>query len=557
MRNLAKVRNLRLRLEQLEDRFQPSVGLFGDPLDADPLTGRVEDTTSDVQLVADANQSQDAGSVAQAVSSAPAQAATVQAPQAAQAAGQAVTLQNILNAGAGNSPVQIGKQGAIEATAVADGATFEATVSAPMVAPTPIDPQAFTLTRTVCGEEGPSAQDFAWSQYRGGAGIEINFRSDATDAGVVYSAGIGTDEVGGDNPGTITKRDGTTCTTAAIGTVDANFLILYGVNVSGGGGSVYAAGMDIFSGIAYLFKVDANLTTIEAGVQFPSAVALNFAFDVVNDAAGNRYMVGMTQTEAGQNGILAAKFDANLTLPPAYAIVVTFGESTSFGLSMDVDDAGNAYIGGGIVRAANDVQNTAIRVNTDGTLGWNNQGLGWWWGAGIPLGENGGSYGMSVQGSSVYITGIMADATVVTNDRLLIGKRAIADGTSQGAFGWGLVDGGDLQGYGIDVSSDNSPLVVGTVAGLEGDSDGTIIKFGTGLNTITGQDGIFNPTLDPNKDENLYGVSLIGSGASADFAISGDTNSDDLDPIINACTGEDTFGGIIDGYMGRYAQPLP
>jgi len=564
MRNLAKVRNLRLRLEQLEDRLQPSVGLFGDPLAADPLTGQVENNSSDVQVVADATVSQDAATAGQAVTVTP-QQTPVQVSQAPGqvTADQTAALQVILNAGGAASVSTVGKQGlAVESHALTGVTGADYVLGTPDSPMLPVDVSNFTITTVQCGEEGPSAQDFTWSQYRGGAGIEGNFRTDATDAGVVYSAGYGTHPTDPDTAGTVTMRNGNTCTTGYISTVEENFLLLYGVNVAVAGGSVYTAGFDVFTGIAYLFKVSADLTTIEAGIQSPSAVALNFFFDVVNDAAGNRYVVGMTQNQDGTNGVRLSKLDANLTLPPAYDVVITFTDAgnpvQSFGLSLDVNATGEVYAGGGIVYAANDVDNVTIRLNAAGT------GVDWASRLGFPAtgpvsGPNGGAYGVDVQGNAVFITGIIADPDVPDDDLLLVARWAdAATPTLVGGAGWGFVDPGlDLHGYGVAASSDLQPIVVGAVTGPEGDTDGEIFKFGTALNTIVGEDFIANPTLDPNKDEWLYGVALIGSAASADFAMAGDTTSDDLEPIINPCTGEGTLEGAIDGFMARYAQPLP
>lgn len=561
MKSPCKVRNLRLRLEQLEDRLQPSLGLFGDPLAADPLTGRVEENTSELQLVANAAVTQDTTTATPGAPAAPQQPVAQVATVAGGEAHSTAALQVILNATGGQQAAQPGK-GLGLVVAESDVAEEQyAVVGRPGSTLAPIDPGSFTITTTQCGTEGPGTQDFTWSQYRGGAGVEVNFRTDATDAGVVYSAGVGTDEVAGDNPGTVTMRNGATCTTASLGTPEGNFLILYGVNVDGAGGSVYTAGFDVFSGVAYVFKLSADLTTIEAGIQSASQVALNFFFDIVNDTQGNRYVVGMAQNPGQQNAnsVRLTKFDANLTLPATYDVVITFLDAPggnprqSLGLSMDVDAAGNAYAGGGIVYAADDIRNVTLRF--DGTaMNWAFTGNQV---AGASHGPNGGMYGVSVQGDFVYTTGIRDDATAPGNDRRLVYKRPALAGTPGTLINWRLTNGGDLHGYGIDVGTDELPLIVGTAAGPEGDTDGTITKYGAGLNTVVGSDFIGNPTLDPNKDDDLYGVALIGAGATPDFALSGDTNSDDLVPIMNACTGEDTFGGLLDGYMARYAQPLP
>lgn len=556
MRHLAKVRNLRLRLEQLEDRLQPSVGLFGDPLAEDPLAGGREDTTSDLQLLAsDTEQVERMTAVVQSTTTVPQQ--VVQTPQAGQPVNEGAALQVVVNAGGGAAVETIKGHtlGSRPVTPVAVAAELS-TPASPLV---PVDPSNFTITTESCGEE-TGTQAAVWSQYRGGAGVDVNFRTDATDAGVVYSAGLGADEVAGDNPGSVTRRTGATCNTTLVGTPDANFLLLYGVNVSPGGSSVYTAGFDVFSGIAYVFKLSPDLAMVEAAVMSASPAALNFFFDVVNDAAGNRYIVGMAQNEAGLNGIRVTKLDSNLTLPPTYDVLITFGMGTlnSVGLSLDVDAAGAAYIGGTIVTAATDLDNVTLQLNPAGTA------IGWAFGLNYtgapPAGPNGGMYGVAVQGTSVFTTGILADATFPQDDTQLIARWTAATGTPVVAFGWFLQDGGDLSGYGVDVSSDNSPIVVGSINGpeMDPDVDAFAIKYGPPLNVIVGDDFFGNTmSTDPLMDSNAYGMTLIGSGATADFAVAGDVNHAGFLPILAPCTDEGTFGGIIDGFMLRYAQPLP
>lgn len=559
MKHLSVSRVVRLQLEHLEQRLQPSVGLFDDPLAADPL--HAPGTATPIEERTFVSHAPEAPAEQTLV----VHDAPPAAPHSGQTAGPVLatdagaTLLAALNA-AGTvigQPPQ-GHALAPRDVRVTEATTIVGTSAAPFVA---VDPSRFTLTTTTCGAAA-GTQAATWSQYRGGAGVDANFRVDATDAGVVYSAGLGTDFVAGDNPGTVTLRSGAACTTAVLGTPDSNFLILYGVNVAGAGGSVYTAGFDVFTGISYVFKLDANLTTIEVAVQSPSPVALNFSFDIVNDTAGNRYVVGMTQNQAGLNGMRLTKFDATLALPPAYDVLVTFTDGpggpalNSVGLSLDVDAAGEAYAGGGIVYGANDVRNVVVNLNAAGTtVDWA-EGLDN--GPGVPLGANGGSYGVAVQGDSVSMTGIIADPVLTQNDNLLLARWQL-DGSIVAAAAWALRDGGDAQGYALDVSADAQPLVAGAVAGSENDPDvdALLIKFGPDLDTIVGDDLFGNTAFDPGKDDDAYGLALIGGGATADIAVAGDTASDDFAPILNACAGADTFGGLVDGWMMRYAQPLP
>ena len=107
MMHLRRVRRLQLTLEKLEERLQPSLGLFGDVLDEDIWGVRPRrDDTAELRLLAAAAENEPVTGGAAVVNAAPAPAAAHAAPPAPAAAapGEAAALQAVVNADGGAAP---------------------------------------------------------------------------------------------------------------------------------------------------------------------------------------------------------------------------------------------------------------------------------------------------------------------------------------------------------------------------------------------------------------------------------------------------------------------
>lgn len=548
MKRLARGLSHRLHLEQLEDRLQLSVSLFGDVLEAANPWHRDKPTdapAADVQQPTSAHAEFRTPATV-AVNTPVSASATAVVP----ADNSGATLQLVVISGDTTQPAKHARVQArpVEQDSVAAGA---ATVQ-PLPAQ-PIDVADYTITTSSCGT--PGTQAAAWSQYTGTDGFEENYAVDVTVGGVVYAAGIGTDAVNGDFPGLVTRREADTCTSALVGTPDANFLTFAGVNIDPAGGSVYVAGYDLLSGASVVLRLAHDLTAVEAGVQFPFVNGLNFLFDIASDAPNNRYVVGAAVDARGVYGIHVAKFDLDLSVPAVYSSLITFEDGPggpplhSVGWSLDVDLLGEIYVGGSIVYNDRDIRNLTLNVGFAGALDWYRT-LAY---APPTQHPEGGIYGIKVLEGRVYTVGLIADS-VVFGDNLLIARRG-PDGAVQAAWAYFLEDG-DLRGLGIDVGADGLPLAVGSATGPTGDTDAVAFKFSATLTTLIGEEVFGNPTPDPDKDDVARDLALLSTVAGDDFVVAGATTSNDFAPILNACAGEETYGGGGDGFLLRYRQPL-
>src|SRR5262245_46451715 len=98
MKRLATIRTVRLSLEKLEDRLQPSLGLFGDPLDN--IFGQPahrKESVHDLALLAGSGE--EAARAEQPAAAAPKTMTVTPATTTAAPIGESATLQAVVNSG--------------------------------------------------------------------------------------------------------------------------------------------------------------------------------------------------------------------------------------------------------------------------------------------------------------------------------------------------------------------------------------------------------------------------------------------------------------------------
>lgn len=570
MMRVGRFRVLRLRLERLEERLQPSLGLFGDVLDEDiwGVRPRRQETATDLLLLGSRAERE---AMLIATSAAPVQAvATVDAPApaAGAAASEATVLPAVVNAEGGAA-----RTGKARPPLAVVGVTATAEVARPANLASrsqEAEPGGYTLVDVPCGG-GAGTSAVTWSQYAGTAGLEEIHAIDATAGGDVYGSGVGTDIGEGDLPGLVYRRSAAgACTARLIGRPgEFDLMYLYGVNVAPGGGSVYAAGFNLGSFEGKLFKLSADLSTIEAERTLPPSPTLDlpsFYLGVNDDAAGNRYVVGAEFSEAdGLFVTKVTKYNPTLTGAPLYdsSVIVEDPVGTrrnTLGWSVDVDPAGEAYVGLSVVRGATEVRPGLLNVNAAGAVDWVRSLR-----AEQPANPNGGVYSVHVSGGFVWTNGISGVMPNPGHDGMVIGKWNLAgelqyrrpESGEPVAWIW-FTAGGDIGGDGTVAAGDGLQLTAGYIAGPEGDQDALLWKLGPNGNAIIGEDYFGNPgAADPLRDEQATGLALIGAGATPDLATGGWTNEDQFGPIVSPCAGEGVYEGLNDGWLARYAQPLP
>jgi hypothetical protein len=242
----------------------------------------------------------------------------------------------------------------------------------------------------------------------------------------------------------------------------------------------------------------------------------------------------------GYSTTLVASFSTNLA--PLFSVAVEFVDA-SRGLSIDVDRAGNAYVGDRF--AAEGVPMT-FRLNAGGgQVSW------------AFLLESGTTFadpdngihdvkllgGASAAGG-VYTVGSLADSPF---DSMLVAKWDPISGDLEYAWLW-IVSGVDLSGQGNDVDR-NGDIYVAAYSGSSPDRDAFLVK----IDETGGNLDYFTNLASAGFDDSANDVALVTRSGDSDVVMAGSTKSPEL-PGGSGC--QPAYNGALDGFVAKWSQPF-
>ncbi len=241
---------------------------------------------------------------------------------------------------------------------------------------------------------------------------------------------------------------------------------------------------------------------------------------------------------------LVASFD--FALAPLYAVTSDFGDA-SRGLSISADRMGNAFIGD---RVGSLQLPLTWRLNAGG-------GSSPWAftleAGGTTVDADNGNHDVKLLGGAtaaagLYTVGSLTDSFINgTWDTHLIAKWNPLDGAVEYGWLWYIPDE-DYSGRGNDVDRAGDTYTA-SYAGTDANRDAALAKFdetGGGLDAFVMHGGA--GTQDRGHD-----LALITRMASSDVVMGGSTTSAGL-PGSGGC--QPTYNGMLDGFIGRWSQPL-
>jgi hypothetical protein len=384
-----------------------------------------------------------------------------------------------------------------------------------------------------------------WSTFSGGPGFDSLISTDATDAGVSYSAGAVTVAGVQDIMVTVIQPGG-----AGVIVPLANTDTLFGTAIQVDDnaverGNVYVASYDYTLGGSFVEDFDLSFN-LQGWSFLPGVFIRGLDLGETPQTAGV-YAVGSVLQADGVSDTYFAKFNtlANTVLQSNYVFWTGGGSHlNSFGTGVEVDSAGNLYYASTVYDAGFNPSAAYLRINAPFTaIDWvYTPSPGNSFGTGIEvLRDNGG------QDGSVYVVGNVIDTASggpYQSDSLIAKVNAFT-GAQVWNVTYGYWGGGDYLQFGLETDDAGNAYTVG-FAYVNGYGEfGHLTKFdmnGGLTNFVTYGSASFSRFS--------AGYAVEYNSQAQDVFVAGYTEAADFSPILNAF--QPAYGGSGDGFVSRY-----
>jgi hypothetical protein len=390
-----------------------------------------------------------------------------------------------------------------------------------------------------------------WSTFSGGPGFNSLYSTDATDAGVSYSAGaFGGSGGARDIMVTVVQPGGAGfIRPLANGDTLGGTAIQVDDNATQGRGNVYVASYDYTLGGSFVEDFDLNFNW-RGGSFLPGVFIYGLDLGETSSTAGV-YAVGSVLQADGVYDTYFAKFNtlANTVLQSNY-VFWTDGTNHLYsrGAGVEVDSAGNLYYASTYYDAAGNPTAAYLRINAAFTA------IDW-----VYTPSAGNSLGTGIEvlrdnvetDGSVYVIGNVIDTASggPYHSDSLIAKVNAFTGAEVWNYTYGYWGIGDYQQFGLETDDAGNAYTVG-LAYLNGSGEfGHLTKFDPGGGLTN-----FVTYGSANHSDFSAGYAVEYNDRTQDVFVAGYTDAADFSPILNAF--QPTFGGIGDGFASRYRQPL-